>query len=115
MTRRRSIGLAAFAASACIAGVVVSHDFYQAASFQGFELLCQRADESLWRDPSQGCTGGEDPRCVEESACADSTIVSEGWRHACTWFIFEKEVATRGEEPFYDGSSPGRGCLGRNE
>jgi hypothetical protein len=90
-----------------------SHDIYQAAAFRGEVLLCQRADGSFWVDPSQGCTGGEDPRCADEAACEDSTIVSEGWRHACTWFLFDQEAAPRGEEPFYEGLSPGRGCLGR--
>ena len=32
---------------------------------------------------------------------------------ACTWLVFDKEVEPRGEEPFYEGPSPGGGCLGR--
>lgn len=112
MTRRRSAGLATCAALTGAAAVVVSHDFLEAASLD-VDLLCQRSDGSFWRDPSQGCTGGEDPRCTDDIGCADSTMVSEGWRHACTWFFFDREIAPRGEEPFYEGPSPGRGCLGR--
>ena len=74
---RRILGVAACTALALCAVVVVSHDAYQAASFRAYELLCQRSDGSLWRDPSQGCTGGEDPRCTQGTACADSTMVSE--------------------------------------
>jgi hypothetical protein len=111
--RRRILGVAAGAALALCAVVVVSHDAYQAASFNATDLLCQRSDGSLWRDPSQGCTGGEDLRCTEGTGCADSTMVSEGWRHACTWLVFDKEIAPRGEGPFHEGPSPGGGCLGR--
>jgi hypothetical protein len=113
MTHRRNLGVALGAALASASVVVVSHDFVESASFNRWDLLCQRSDGSLWRDPSQGCTGGEDPRCAQGTGCADSAIISEGWRHACTWFLFDQEAAPRGEAPFYEGPSPGGGCPGR--
>jgi hypothetical protein len=112
MIRRRRVGFAVFGTVASMVAVVVSHDYYQAASLSS-DLLCERSDGSFWRDPSHGCYGHEDPRCTYETDCADPTITSEGWRHACTWILFDREVSPVGQEPFYEGPSPGRGCLGR--
>jgi hypothetical protein len=53
---------------------VVAHDFYSAISFDDFGLLCQRDDSTYWRDPSNGCTGGNDTRCRNGGACPDSVI-----------------------------------------
>ncbi len=105
--------MAVAAGLALIPVVIVSHDFYQAATFDT-SLLCQRADGSFWRDPSNGCTGGEDRRCASETDCAESAIIPEGWRHACTWIVFDSEIRPSGETPFYEGPSRGRGCLGRS-
>ena len=113
MTRQRRWGVAVVAALASVSIVVVAHDAVRSASLS-IDLLCQRPDGSLWRDPSQGCTGGEDPRCTTGTGCTDSTILSEGWRHACTWLLFDEEIAPRGEEPFHVGPSPGGGCPGRS-
>lgn len=111
--RRRSILLYGLCAALVVsAASVVSHDLFQRISFNPY-ALCQRSDESFWRDPSNGCFGGEDPRCTAGTGCADSTMVSEGWRHACSWLLFGLEVGPRGEEPFHEGPSPGGGCLGR--
>ncbi|CAN5376522.1 hypothetical protein BH23ACT3_BH23ACT3_04630 [soil metagenome] len=40
--------------------------------------LCQRSDGSLWRDPSNGYLGHEDPACRDQD-CPDSEMLSEGW------------------------------------
>lgn len=111
--RQRTVGIALGVALALGPAVVVSHDFYQAASFDT-SLLCQRSDGSFWRDPSNGCTRGNDRRCADAPDCADSTTISEGWRHTCTWLIFDSEFRPSGGPPFYTGPAPGRGCLGRH-
>jgi hypothetical protein len=95
-----------------ILGAVGVHDAYCHYVHFDRSVLCRRADGSLWRDPSSGCTGGEDPRC-RYAPCEDSERVSEGWRHACSWVILEAEVPPSGPPPHYDGPSPGRGLPGR--
>ncbi|CAB4601789.1 MAG: hypothetical protein ACK5CE_03690 [Actinomycetes bacterium] len=110
-TRRLVIAVGTLLASGAI--VVVAHDSYQAFAFQEHGRLCRRTDGSFWRDPSNGCTAGNDLRCAGEPSCDDSEIISEGWRRACTWFLFDSEVPPTGDPPFYEGEYPGRGCLGR--
>jgi hypothetical protein len=97
---------------ALIPAVVVTHDFLESASFSEASL-CQRPDGSFWRDWYVECDSHNDPRCVTEPGCPDSTPISEGWRHACTWILFDKGVPPSGDEPFYEGPTPGRGCLGQ--
>ena len=112
MKRVRVLILCALGVAVSILGVIVTHDFLQVLSLSP-SLLCERPDGTLWRDASNGCTGGEDPLCDGGLGCESASPVSEGWRHACTWLFFEEEVPPRGEEPFYSGPSPGRGCVGR--
>jgi len=93
-------------------GVVGVHDAW--CHYVDFDIgtLCERADGSLWRDPSQGCTGGNDPQCRYES-CADSEALSEGWRHACSWVFLQNEIGPSGPPPYFEGPAPGQGVLGR--
>jgi len=93
-------------------GLVIVHD--SVATHSQFQMgwLCQRADGSLWRDPSFGCAS-DDPRCWPKQ-CAPSEHLSEGWRHACTWLLFRSETRPTGPPPYYRGDSPGAGCPGRD-
>ncbi len=93
-------------------GAVGFHDAYCHYVDLDSGSLCRRADGSLWRDPSMGCGGHEDPRCRYE-ACADSEFLSEDWRHSCSWVVLRTEVPPSGPAPYYDGDSPGRGVPGR--
>ena len=69
---------------------VATHDAY--CHYVHFDRapLCQRADGTLWRDPSGGCSGHEDPSCGE-AVCADSEMLSEASRHTCSWLISQRE------------------------
>lgn len=111
--RQRTLRLEDGAVLALVPVLVASQEVAQAASFNT-SLLFQRSDGSYWRDPSNGCTGSEDRRCVAETECPDSAIISEGWPHASTWIIFDSDVGPNGEMPFHQGLTPGRGCLGRS-
>lgn len=98
-----------------LAAVVVSvgaHDTYCHYVHFDSAPLCQRADGSLWRDPSNGCFGHEDPACQYEE-CPDSEMLSEDWRHTCSWVILRREVAPSGPAPYYDGPAPRSGVPGR--
>lgn len=57
-------------------------------------LLCERSDGSRWRDPSFGCSAGEDPRCVDGKGCVDSAKVPEGPRQSCGWLRQREWPAT---------------------
>ena len=96
-----------------IAGASVGvHDSY--CHYVNFDSspLCQRSDGSLWRDPSNGCLGHEDPACRDDS-CPDSNKVNEGWRHTCSWLFLRSEVGPTGPPPHYEGHSPRGGLPGR--
>lgn len=114
MSSRIKIGsIVACTVVALGATTVGAHDWYPSVWSFNPDLLCQRDDESMWRDLSNGCTGGDDPRCHRETGCSDSTVLTEGWRHACTWLLFDKERAPSGPEPHIEGQSSGRGCAGQ--
>jgi hypothetical protein len=87
------------------------HDAYCYLQFN-LSPLCQRADGSLWRDPSNGCYSHEDPFCRYE-ACPDSTMLREDWRHSCGWVFSRTEVGPTGPPPYFEGPSPGSGNPGR--
>lgn len=89
-----------------VAGVVV-HDVPCAAQFNP-SMLCERVDGTLWRDPSNGCTAGNDHGCPD-GECPDSVRVSEPGRRSCSWVIMKKEVPSQSPPPYYTGPFPGRG------
>lgn len=84
--------LAAAFVIAVTAGVL-GHDAYCYATFEpSHGILCERDDGSRWRDPSDGCSGGEDPRCRTsdpEPVCADSVVVPEEAQESCGWFVMK--------------------------
>ncbi len=96
--------------------VVGGHDAY--CHYVDFDrgMLCQRPDGTLWRDASGGCTSGNDIECEQSSAesCPDSEMLSEGWRHACSWVFLKVEWPPSGPPPYYEWPAPGQGVLGRS-
>lgn len=97
--------------------VVGGHDAY--CHYIDFDrgTLCQRPDDTLWRDPSAGCTGGEDIECqeyAEAESCPDSVRLSEDWRHACSWVFLKVEYPPSGPPPYDEGPAPGQGVPGRS-
>src|SRR5687767_14821098 len=89
-----------------LVGTVVAHDAVCSVTF-GSGLLCERPDGSLWRDASYGCSGGEDPACLEP--CVDSTPLAEGPRTSCNWLLMRTERPATGDPPHHTGPSPGTG------
>ncbi len=94
------------------AASVGGHDVYCHYVHYDPSVLCERPDGSLWRDPSDGCTGHEDPDC-RTTDCPASKRISEGWRHTCSWLFLRAEIGPSGPAPHNEGPSPGRGDPGR--
>lgn len=110
MIKRTIFLLGLIAIAIAVVGV---HDMYCHYIDLDISQLCERPDGSLWRDPSAGCSAGNDPTCQSTDECANSVFVSEDWRHSCTWVFLHTEVAPNGEPPYHQGPSPGGGVPGR--
>lgn len=102
--------LAAPALVAVLAFGVVAHDVVCSVQFQS-SMLCRWVDGTLWRDPSNGCTAGNDVQCPD-AACPDSVRVSEPGRRSCSWLMWKEEVGPQGPPPHYRAISR-PGCADR--
>ena len=97
MILRRGLMVLAILIGVAVVGVV-PHDVYCNGQVAAGSL-CERSDGSHWRDPSNGCSGGEDPRCDEGKGCAASAFAAEPAKTSCAWVMHKDERPAQKARP----------------